>query len=91
MNNHLGYGPGNLRHDAEAAAGVQDQGEETEGVLQLRRRQSQLHGALQKSEETGQADIIALIGFIGFPFANKSCSSLTCCEKPGFTRNTQRL
>ena len=32
----------------------------------------------------------SLIGFIGFPFANKSCSS-TCCGKPGFTRNTQRL
>ena len=35
--NQLDIGPGHLRHDAEAAAGVQDQGAEAQGVLQLRR------------------------------------------------------
>ena len=59
MNPQLDIGPGHLRHDAEAAAGVQDQGEEAQGVLQLRRRQPQLHGALQEPEETGTANILS--------------------------------
>ena len=78
----LECGPGNLRRHAEAAAGAQDQGEEAEGVLQLRRRQSKLQSALQKSAETGRADIIDGLTLIA-----------TYCEhwkRPQFWRNTER-